>query len=92
MDIMKQQENSAALQQDQTYINMSVAEQLVQRGRSFAERHPANSTKRMAINNEAARKTAARSLSSNTTKNLREFTGRVMEQAHGGVSGGKGPV
>ena len=84
MDIMKRQrELGRALQQDQTYINMSVAEQQCNEDEACKNAIGEFNLKRMAINNEAAkRKTGSEELIEQYNKELREIYGRVMQNEH----------
>ena len=71
MDIMKlTRELGRALQQDQTYINMSVAEQQCNEDEALQNAIGEFNLKRMAINNEQY------------NKELREIYGRVMQNEH----------
>ena len=91
MDIMKlTRELGRALQQDQTYINMSVAEQQCNEDEALQNAIGEFNLKRMAINNEAAKEDrseeAYRAVQQRTARDLRQSD---AERAHGGVSGGK---
>ena len=71
MDIMKlTRELGRALQQDQTYINMSVAEQQCNEDEALQNAIGEFNLKRMAINNEAAKEDRS------------EIYGRVMQNEH----------
>ncbi len=91
MDIMKlTRELGRALQQDQTYINMSVAEQQCNEDEALQNAIGEFNLKRMAINNEAAKgrpqRGTYRAVQQRTARDLRQSD---AERAYGGVSGGK---
>ena len=90
MDIMKlTRELGRALQQDQTYINMSVAEQQCNEDEALQNAIGEFNLKRMAINNEAGKEDRSEELIEQYNKELREIRQSDAERAHGGVSGGK---
>ena len=83
MDIMKlTRELGRALQQDQTYINMSVAEQQCNEDEALQNAIGEFNLKRMAINNEAAKEDRSEELIEQYNKELREIYGRVMQNEH----------
>ena len=91
MDIMKlTRELGRALQQDQTYINMSVAEQQCNEDEALQNAIGEFNLKRMAINNEAGKEDRSEELIEQYNKELRgDLRQSDAERAHGGVSGGK---
>ena len=83
MDIMKlTRELGRALQQDQTYINMSVAEQQCNEDEALQNAIGEFNLKRMAINNEAGKEDRSEELIEQYNKELREIYGRVMQNEH----------
>ena len=83
MDIMKlTRELGRALQQDQTYINMSVAEQQCIEDEALQNAIGEFNLKRMAINNEAGKEDRSEELIEQYNKELREIYGRVMQNEH----------
>ena len=71
-----------ALQQDQTYINMSVAEQQCNEDEALQNAIGEFNLKRMAINNEAGKEDRSEELIEQYNKELREIYGRVMQNEH----------
>lgn len=91
MDIMKlTRELGRALQQDQTYINMSVAEQQCNEDEALQNAIGKFNLKRMAHTTRRGKEDRSEELieqyNKRTARDLRQSD---AERAHGGVSGGK---
>ena len=83
MDIMKlTRELGRALQQDQTYINMSVAEQQCNEDEALQNAIGEFNLKRMAINNEAQKEDRNEETMKRLNEEFRAVYAKIMENEH----------